>query len=164
MGYANTIEAIGIDEFLKLCKSSDIDGVITVDYPPEESKTYVEKLKQNDIDAIFLLAPTTEKKRIEQIIKQASGFLYYVSLKGVTGAQNIDIEQVKNRVGEIKSLTDLPIGVGFGVRDSETAKNVAKFSDAIVIGSRIIQEIEASDESNMLENISKIIRSIKQVI
>ncbi|MGA1656794.1 MAG: tryptophan synthase subunit alpha [Methylophilaceae bacterium] len=164
MGYANPIEAIGIDEFLKLCKSSDIDGVITVDYPPEESKTYVEKLKQNDIDAIFLLAPTTEKKRIEQIIKQASGFLYYVSLKGVTGAQNIDIEQVKNRVGEIKSLTDLPIGVGFGVRDPETAKNVAKFSDAIVIGSRIIQEIEASDESNMLENISKIIRSIKQVI
>jgi len=74
MGYANPIEAIGIDEFLKLCKSSDIDGVITVDYPPEESKTYVEKLKQNDIDAIFLLAPTTEKKRIEQIIKQASGF------------------------------------------------------------------------------------------
>jgi tryptophan synthase alpha chain len=164
MGYANPIEAIGIDEFLKLCKSSDIDGVITVDYPPEESKTYVEKLKQNDIDAIFLLAPTTEKKRIEQIIKQASGFLYYVSLKGVTGAQNIDIQQVKNRVGEIKSLTDLPIGVGFGVRDSETAKNVAKFSDAIVIGSRIIQEIEVSDESNMLENISNILRSIKQVI
>ena len=164
MGYANPIEAIGIDEFLKLCKSSDIDGVITVDYPPEESKAYVEKLKQNDIDAIFLLAPTTEKKRIERIIKQASGFLYYVSLKGVTGAQNIDIEQVKNRVGEIKSLTDLPIGVGFGVRDSETAKNVAKFSDAIVIGSRIIQEIEASNESNMLENISKIIKSIKQVI
>ena len=90
--------------------------------------------------------------------------MYYVSLKGVTGAQNIDIEQVKNRVGEIKSLTDLPIGVGFGVRDSETAKNVAKFSDAIVIGSRIIQEIEASDESNMLENISNILRSIKQVI
>ena len=164
MGYANPIEAIGIDEFLKLCKLSDIDGVITVDYPPEESKAYVEKLKQNDIDAIFLLAPTTEKKRIEQIIKQASGFLYYVSLKGVTGAQNIDIEQVKNRVGEIKSLTDLPIGVGFGVRDPETAKNVAKFSDAIVIGSRIIQEIEASDESNMLENISNILRSIKQVI
>ena len=157
MGYANPIEAIGFDEFLRLCKEADVDGIITVDYPPEESKEYVGKLKENDIDAIFLLAPTTEKARIQQIIKQATGFLYYVSLKGVTGAQNIDIDQVKHRVAEIKSLTDLPVGVGFGVRDPETAKAVASFSDAIVIGSRIIQEIEKSNENNMLENISKII-------
>ena len=164
MGYANPIEAIGFDEFLRLCKEADVDGIITVDYPPEESKEYVGKLKENDIDAIFLLAPTTEKQRIQQIIKQATGFLYYVSLKGVTGAQNIDIDQVEHRVAEIKSLTDLPVGVGFGVRDPETAKAVASFSDAIVIGSRIIQEIEKSDENNMLENISKIIKSIREVI
>jgi len=164
MGYANPIEAIGFDEFLRLCKEADVDGIITVDYPPEESKEYVGKLKENDIDAIFLLAPTTEKERIQQIIKQATGFLYYVSLKGVTGAQNIDIDQVKHRVAEIKSLTDLPVGVGFGVRDPETAKSVASFSDAIVIGSRIIQEIENSNENNMLENISKIIKSIREVI
>jgi tryptophan synthase alpha chain len=141
-----------------------VDGIITVDYPPEESKEYVAKLKENNIDAIFLLAPTTEKERIQQIIKQATGFLYYVSLKGVTGAQNIDIDQVKHRVAEIKSLSDLPVGVGFGVRDPETAKAVASFSDAIVIGSRIIQEIEKSDENNMLENIAKIIKSIREAI
>ena len=87
-----------------------------------------------------------------------------MSLKGVTGAQNIDIDQVKHRVAEIKSLSDLPVGVGFGVRDPETAKAVASFSDAIVIGSRIIQEIEKSDENNMLENIAKIIKSIREAI
>jgi tryptophan synthase alpha chain len=164
MGYANPIEAIGLDQFLTLCKDSDIDGVITVDYPPEESENYVKKLKEINVDAIFLLAPTTEKQRIEKIIKQASGFLYYVSLKGVTGAQNIDIDQVKGRVHEIKELTNLPVAVGFGVRDPETAKKVAEFSDAVVIGSRIIQEVESSSEDNLIPNIASIIESIKEAI
>jgi tryptophan synthase alpha chain len=164
MGYANPIEAIGLDQFLTLCKDSDIDGVITVDYPPEESENYVKKLKEINVDAIFLLAPTTEKQRIEKIIKQASGFLYYVSLKGVTGAQNIDIDQVKGRVYEIKELTSLPVAVGFGVRDPETAKKVAEFSDAVVIGSRIIQEVESSSEDNLIPNIASIIESIKEAI
>ena len=87
MGYANPIEAIGFDDFLKLCKEAGVDGIITVDYPPEESQEYVSKLRENDIDAIFLIAPTIEKERVQQIIQQATGFLYYVSLKGVTGAQ-----------------------------------------------------------------------------
>lgn len=164
MGYANPIEAIGLDQFLTLCKDSDIDGVITVDYPPEESENYVKKLKEINVDAIFLLAPTTEKQRIEKIIKQASGFLYYVSLKGVTGAQNIDIDQVKSRVHEIKELTNLPVAVGFGVRDPETAKKVAEFSDAVVIGSRIIQEVESSSEDNLIPNIASIVESIKEAI
>lgn len=164
MGYANPIEAIGLDQFLTLCKDSDIDGVITVDYPPEESENYVKKLKEINVDAIFLLAPTTEKQRIEKIIKQASGFLYYVSLKGVTGAQNIDIDQVKGRVHEIKELTNLPVAVGFGVRDPETAKKVAEFSDAVVIGSRIIQEVESSSEDNLIPNIASIVESIKEAI
>jgi tryptophan synthase alpha chain len=164
MGYANPIEAIGLDQFLTLCKDSDIDGVITVDYPPEESENYVKKLKEINVDAIFLLAPTTEKQRIEKIIKQASGFLYYVSLKGVTGAQNIDIDQVKGRVHEIKELTNLPVAVGFGVRDPETAKKVAEFSDAVVIGSRIIQEVESSSEDNLIPNIANIVESIKEAI
>lgn len=164
MGYANPIEAIGLDQFLTLCKDSDIDGVITVDYPPEESENYVKKLKEINVDAIFLLAPTTEKQRIEKIIKQASGFLYYVSLKGVTGAQNIDIDQVKGRVHEIKELTNLPVAVGFGVRDPETAKKVAEFSDAVVIGSRIIQEVESSSGDNLIPNIASIVESIKEAI
>ena len=146
MGYANPIEAIGVDNFISLIKKADIDGIITVDYPPEESQTFVNKLKENNIDSIFLLSPTTDNKRIELIINQASGFLYYVSLKGVTGSANIDIDQVAKRVGNIKSFTSLPIGVGFGVRDAKTAKEVASISDAVVIGSRIVQEIEVLEK------------------
>lgn len=164
MGYANPIEAIGINDFLNHCKDSDVDGIITVDYPPEESQDYVKALQDINIDSIFLLAPTTEKERIKKIIQQATGFLYYVSLKGVTGAQNIDINQVKKRVSDIRSLTDLPVGVGFGVRDPETAKKVAEFADAIVIGSRIIQEIEQSNGKELLNNIASILESIKKVI
>lgn len=164
MGYANPIEAIGVDNFISLIKKADIDGIITVDYPPEESQTFVNKLKENNIDSIFLLSPTTDNKRIELIINQASGFLYYVSLKGVTGSANIDIDQVAKRVGNIKSFTSLPIGVGFGVRDAKTAKEVALISDAVVIGSRIVQEIESSNSNDLIKNIKTLMTEIKEAI
>ena len=164
MGYANPIEAIGVDNFINLIKEADIDGVITVDYPPEESKNFVNKLKKNGIDSIFLLSPTTDDKRIELIIDQASGFLYYVSLKGVTGSANIDINQVAKRVKNIKSFTKLPIGVGFGVRDAKTAKEVALISDAVVICSRIVQEIEGSKSDELIKNIKKLMTNIKKAI
>ena len=122
MGYANPIEAIGIDNFISLIKEVDIDGVITVDYPPEESELFVNKLKENNIDSIFLISPTTEDKRIELIINQATGFLYYVSLKGVTGSANIDINQVTKKVLNIKEFSDLPIAVGFGVKRCENCE------------------------------------------
>jgi len=164
MGYANPIEAIGIEHFVKLIKEADVDGVITVDYPPEESKDFVALLKKQDIDSIFLLSPTTEDKRINLITEQATGFLYYVSLKGVTGSANIDINQVSERVKNIKKYSDLPIAVGFGVKDAEIAKQVALISDAVVIGSRIINEVENSSQEDLLENIRNLMSEIKSNI
>ena len=164
MGYANPIEAIGIDNFVSLIKDADIDGVITVDYPPEESEQFVRKLKDNNIDSIFLISPTTEDKRIKLIINQATGFLYYVSLKGVTGSANIDIKEVSKKVKNIKEFTDLPVGVGFGVRDAKTAKEVAEISDAVVIGSRIVQEIEDSNDDDLINNIRNLMAEIKSSI
>ena len=164
MGYANPIEAIGIDYFISLAEDAEIDGVITVDYPPEESKQFVKKLKEKNIDSIFLLSPTTDDKRIKLIIKQATGFLYYVSLKGVTGSADIDIKQVTQKVKNIKEYTSLPIAVGFGVKDAKTAKNVSLISDAVVIGSRIVQEIETSDSKDLLINIRKLMLEMKDAI
>ena len=164
MGYANPIEAIGIENFVALIKDADVDGVITVDYPPEESKTFVTLLKKQDIDSIFLLSPTTEDNRIKLITEQATGFLYYVSLKGVTGSANIDINEVSERVNNIKKYSNLPIAVGFGVRDAETAKKVALISDAVVIGSRIISEVENSNQEDLLGRMKSLMREIKSAI
>jgi tryptophan synthase alpha chain len=164
MGYANPIEAIGIDNFVSLIKDADIDGVITVDYPPEDSEQFVKKLKENGIDSIFLISPTTDDKRIKLIINQATGFLYYVSLKGVTGSANIDIKQVSQKVENIKKFTELPVGVGFGVRDAKTAKEVAAISDAVVIGSRIVQEIEDSNDEDLINNIRDLMVQMKNSI
>lgn len=164
MGYANPIEAIGAEIFVERAKASDVDGIITVDYPPEECKQFTKLLKEKNIDSIFLLSPTTELDRVKLIIEQASGFLYYVSLKGVTGAANIDIEQVKSKVGIIRELTKLPIGVGFGVRDAATAKEVAKISDAVVVGSRMVQEIENSNKDNLIHNISKLMKELREAV
>ena len=164
MGYANPIEAIGAETFVERAKTSDVDGIITVDYPPEECVEFTKLLKEKNIDSIFLLSPTSELDRVKLIIEQASGFLYYVSLKGVTGAANIDIEQVKSKVGMIRELTDLPIGVGFGVKDAATAKEVAKISDAVVVGSRMVQEIESSNKENLIQNISKLMKELREVV
>lgn len=164
MGYANPIEAIGAKTFVDKAKMSDVDGIITVDYPPEECMQFTKLLKEKNIDSIFLLSPTTELDRVKLIIEQASGFLYYVSLKGVTGAANIDIEQVKSKVAVIRRLTDLPIGVGFGVKDAVTAKEVAKISDAVVVGSRMVQEIENSNQDNLIQNISKLMKELREAV
>ena len=164
MGYANPIEAIGVDNFINLIKDADIDGVITVDYPPEESSVFVSKLRKVDIDSIFLLSPTTDNDRIKLIVDQASGFLYYVSLKGVTGSSNIDIQQVADKVNNIQKHTNLPIAVGFGVRDAKTANEVALVSDAVVIGSRIINEIENADSETLIPKINSLMAEIKCAI
>jgi len=164
MGYANPIEAIGIDNFIDLINEAGVDGVITVDYPPEESSVFVSKLRKYDIDSIFLLSPTTDDDRIKLIVDQASGFLYYVSLKGVTGSANIDIQQVADRVKNIQKHTDLPIAVGFGVRDAKTANEVALVSDAVVIGSRIVREIEDADPDNLIPKINSLMTEIKSAI
>jgi tryptophan synthase alpha chain len=164
MGYANPIEAMGVNVFATAAKDSGVDGVLTVDYPPEECHDFISALKVNGIDSIFLLSPTTEPARIDLIVKQATGFLYYVSLKGVTGAANMDVEEVKLRVSEIRKKTSLPIGVGFGVKDAATAKRVAEFADAIVVGSRMVLAVEQSTEENLIENVAKLMLELREAI
>lgn len=164
MGYANPIEAIGATAFADRAKAADVDGVITVDYPPEECGDFVEQLRSRDIDPIFLLSPTTEPKRVDLIVKQACGFVYYVSLKGVTGAANLNIEEVSKRVTTIRSQTNLPVGVGFGIRDAATAKATAAIADAVVVGSRMVQAIEASNDDNLLSNVAALMDELKTAV
>ena len=164
MGYANPIEAIGATAFADRAKAADIDGVITVDYPPEECADYVQQLRARDIDPIFLLSPTTEAARVKLIVNMASGFIYYVSLKGVTGAANLDIVEVSARVASIRELTNLPVGVGFGIRDAVTAKATAEIADAVVVGSRIVLTIEASNENNLFDNVATLMTELKTAV
>lgn len=164
MGYANPIEAMGIAQFAANAKAVGVDGVLTVDYPPEESETVIAELGKHGIDSIFLLSPTTEAKRIDLVVKQATGFLYYVSLKGVTGAANLDVEEVKGRVAAIRKQTHLPVGVGFGVKDAATAKSVAAFADAVVVGSRTVLTIEQSSDEDLIANISALIQELRTAI
>jgi tryptophan synthase alpha chain len=164
MGYANPIEAIGAVAFADRAKAADVDGVITVDYPPEECGGFVKELRARDIDPVFLLSPTTEPKRVELIVNQASGFVYYVSLKGVTGAANLDIVEVASRVASIRQQTNLPVGVGFGIRDAATAKATAAIADAVVVGSRMVLAIEASNETNLLSNVATLMAELKAAV
>jgi tryptophan synthase alpha chain len=164
MGYANPIEAMGIEKFADAAKDAGIDGMLTVDYPPEESTEFNAMLKARDIDPVFLLSPTTDKARVDIIVNQASGFIYYVSLKGVTGSKNLDIIEVADRVASIRSQTNLPIGVGFGVRDAETAKAVASVADAVVVGSRMVQEVEKSNADNVVANLMALTAELRAAI
>ncbi len=164
MGYANPIEAIGAVNFADRAKAADVDGVITVDYPPEECGEFVKELRARDIDPVFLLSPTTEPSRVDLIVKQASGFVYYVSLKGVTGAANLDIAEVSRRVAGIRQQTNLPVGVGFGIRDASTANATAAIADAVVVGSRMVQVIEASNNENLLSNVATLMQELKTAV
>jgi tryptophan synthase alpha chain len=164
MGYANPIEAIGVIAFADRAKAADVDGVITVDYPPEECGDFVNELRARDIDPVFLLSPTTEAKRVELIVNQASGFVYYVSLKGVTGAANLNIVEVADRVASIRKQTNLPVGVGFGIRDAATATATAGIADAVVVGSRMVQTIEASNDDNLLSNVATLMDELKAAV
>ena len=136
MGYYNPVYAYGNDQFLEDAFRVGVDGLIIVDLPPEEDDELCLKAIRKGIS--FLISPTTEDERIKLIAKQASGFLYYVSLKGVTGAANIDIEQVSENVKNIQKYSDLPVAVGFGVRDTKTAKDMAKIADAVIVGSALV--------------------------
>jgi tryptophan synthase alpha chain len=164
MGYANPIEAMGVEKFADAAKDAGVDGVLTVDYPPEECVGFNDLLKARGIDPVFLLSPTTEKSRVDLIVQQASGFVYYVSLKGVTGAKNLDIDEVADRVAAIRKQTNLPVGVGFGVRDAATAKAVAEIADAVVVGSRMVQTIETSTVDNVVANLTALTVELRAAI
>ena len=164
MGYANPIEAMGVEKFAAQAKRAGIDGVIVVDYPPEECTDFSALMKKNDIDPIFLLAPTSTKKRIDEVAHCGSGYLYYVSLRGVTGAANIDVSDISSKIPALRAATKLPIGVGFGIRDAASARKVAETADAVVIGSRIIQEIEAGHADQAVSRVKAFLRPIREAL
>ena len=168
MGYQNPIEVMGVEKFAQLAKQSHVDGVLTVDMPIEQAHETLNTYKNHQLDNIFLVAPTTSSERIKSICDHSSGFVYYVSLKGVTGAGNLDTVQVANKVAEIKQASTLPVGVGFGIKDAESASKVALIADAVVVGSVIIREIEAhaadlslSSQESMLTNIKALLSGMR---
>ena len=164
MGYANPIERFGRQAFVDEAKSVGVDGVLVVDYPPEESTEFAQSLKSAGLDPIFLLSPTSTEARIRDIVKHARGYVYYVSLKGITGAAHLDVDAVANKMPMIRKYTDLPIGVGFGIRDAATATTVASVSDAVVIGSRIIQELENTPQDQAVYAVREFLTGIRKAI
>jgi len=142
MGYANPIERMGQNVFVDRAKTAGVDGVLVVDYPPEEIQEFAALLMQAGIDPIFLLAPTSTQARIQQIARIARGYVYYVSLRGVTGAAHLDADDVAQRVQAIRQHVRIPVGVGFGIRDAESAKRIGEVADAVVIGSRLIEVMQ----------------------
>jgi tryptophan synthase alpha chain len=164
MGYANPIEAMGAEKFMAAARDAGVDGVIVVDYPPEECEQFAALARQAGIDPIFLLAPTSTERRIQEVARVGSGYVYYVSLRGVTGAGNIDLADVAAHIPKIRAATHLPIGVGFGIRDAESARRVAQTADAVVIGSRIIQEIEDAGAGQAVARVKALLRPIREAL
>ena len=162
MGYANPIEAMGLERFAEAAAQSGVDGVLVVDYPPEEAETFAAAVKAHGMDPIFLLAPTSTAARIAQVAEVASGYVYYVSLAGVTGSGALNVEAVAERLPLIREKTGLPVGVGFGIRDAATASRIAGFADAVVVGSRIIEEIEKSTAETACANVRALVADIRR--
>lgn len=163
-GYANPIEALGVERFADAAKAAGADGVLIVDYPPEEAETIVRLLDDRALDMIFLLSPTTTEKRLSEVAALGRGYLYYVSLKGVTGAANIDLADVKTQLARIRKHTKLPLGVGFGIRDPETAHSIASIADAVVIGSRLIQEIESAPSGAIEQRVTAFMQGMRDAM
>lgn len=149
MGYANPIERFGYETFAEASAEAGVDGLITVDLPPEEVDRLDQALIPKDIDNILLISPTTAKERIQKIITRARGFIYYVAVKGVTGSGGLDVEEVAERVGLIRDLTDLPVAVGFGIKDADSARQVAEVADAVVVGSALIDEMLKKSQTDV---------------
>jgi tryptophan synthase alpha chain len=164
MGYMNPIERMGVESFAVQAARAGVDGVLVVDQPPEEASQFVSILRAHQIDPIFLLAPTSTPKRIAQVGEMASGYVYYVSLKGVTGAGNLNVDEVLDALPAIRQATGLPVGVGFGIRDGQTARAIAARADAVVIGTRLIQEIDAAGPQHAVEKAGAFIKGIRDAM
>ncbi|MBK8384994.1 MAG: tryptophan synthase subunit alpha [Candidatus Accumulibacter sp.] len=162
MGYANPIEAMGVEAFAAAAGDAGADGVLVVDYPPEEGIDFAHTLRRHGLAPIFLLAPTSSAARIAQVGALAGGYIYYVSLKGVTGSAALDVAAVAARIPDIRARTGVPVGVGFGIRDAATAAAVAKIADAVVVGSRIIEEIEQSVPAQACANVLALVAEIRR--
>ena len=168
MGYANPVENYnhihGTDSFVKDAAAAGVDGVLVVDYPPEECVDFAAALRAHHMDLIFLLAPTSTDKRMQQVADVASGYVYYVSLKGVTGSGALDTDEVQAMLPRIRQHVHIPVGVGFGIRDAATAKAIGKVADAVVIGSKLLQLIEAAPAGQAGDEARSFMRGIRQAL
>jgi tryptophan synthase alpha chain len=168
MGYANPVERYelthGKGAFARDAAAAGVDGVLVVDYPPEECEAFAADLKKNGLDLIFLLAPTSTDQRIQQVARVASGYVYYVSLKGVTGAGHLDTSAVEEALPRIRKHVKIPVGVGFGIRDAATAKAVGRVADAVVIGTKVIQVVEDQPREQVLPALSAFLRDIRTAL
>jgi tryptophan synthase alpha chain len=164
MGYANPIERYGIARFIGDAKGAGVDGVLVVDYPPEEAESFAAALKANALDPIFLLAPTSTEQRMKDVGRIASGYVYYVSLKGVTGAGHLDTDAVAAVLPRIREHVKIPLGVGFGIRDAATAKVVARTADAVVIGSALVQLLQNQSRDTLAPAAAAFIADIRTAL
>ena len=156
MGYLNTVERMGYPQFVAAAKDAGLDGVLMVDLPPEEGRDFNASLRQAGLDAIFLIAPTTTEERIKKICAAGSGYLYYVSLKGVTGSAQIDTDAVAKKLALVKQHTQLPLGVGFGIRDADSAARVAQVADGVVVGSVLVSAM-GDNQDNPANGCAKVV-------
>ena len=164
MGYGNPIERMGLERFVAAAAAAGVDGVLVVDYPPEESRAFAAALKARQIDPIYLLAPTSDDARVAMVAAAAAGYVYYVSLKGITGAGHLDIADVTARLPALRARISVPIGVGFGIRDAASAAAVARVADAVVVGSRIIQEIENQPPQRAAQAVERLVGELRAAI
>jgi len=168
MGYANPVEAYdfkrGADSFVRDAAAAGIDGILIVDYPPEECVDFAAKLRALNMDLIFLLAPTSTAERMAQVARVASGYVYYVSLKGVTGSGALDIDAVEAMLPRIREHVSVPVGVGFGIRDAATAKAISQVADAVVIGSKIIQLIDQQPREQVVPVVREFLTGIRSAL
>ena len=149
MGYLNPVEMMGYGNFAERAQTVGVDGVLVVDMPPEEAEEFSIIMRERNIDVIYLVSPTTDAERIALINAKATGYLYYVSLKGVTGANTLDVDAVATKLDEIRSISNLPVGVGFGIKDGQTAQAVSRIADAVVVGSALVRQIEQAPENSL---------------
>jgi len=165
MGYLNSVIAMGDETFAAAAAEAGVDGLIMVNLPPEEAETLQQALAPHGIDLIFLVAPTSTPERIRMIVSRAAGFIYYVSLKGITGADNLDIAQVAERVRGIRSVTDLPIQVGFGIKDRSAARSVGEHADGVVVGSALVRTMdEYADPKERLARLRDQVRDLRTAL
>ena len=168
MGYANPVESYdhlhGAWSFIDHAQQAGVDGVLIVDYPPEECTEFAKRLREKDMDLIFLLAPTSTPERMQLVSKVASGYVYYVSLKGITGAGHLDTQSVERKLPEIREHVKIPVGVGFGIRDKQSAKALSKVADAVVIGTKLIELLQEGSDAEKLQKLSSFITEIRQAL
>lgn len=166
MGYLNPVEAMGFEEFADAAQLAGVDGLLVVDLPPEEASEFNELLYQRDIDPVYLIAPTTTTRRMEVVALEARGFVYYVSIRGVTGSAELDYDEIRDSIKEIRKHTSLPVGVGFGINSPERAVKIGESADAVVIGSAIVTMMEnyQGDTQPIIKAVSEFLQSVRDAL